>query len=448
MPIYFLANKMFDYTTDIPIYALATARAPSALAVTRTSGKNSITLLSKAFSSPGRLIAAADKSLLHGYLRDDDGSDIDEVVLAVYREGSGYTGEEAVEISTHGSLAVIDRLSRRLEELGFRPASKGEFTFRAFMHGRMDLTQAEAVEEIVNSKCESAQERALGRLEGRLRGRLESIRASLLDILASIEVQLDYAEDEILEDWVFPDGEISSICAELRRLVESYSASRIQRDGAKVVLAGPANAGKSSLFNHLVKEERAIVSPVAGTTRDYIEAWIDLSGLPVHLYDTAGLRESGDEVEGEGMRRSRALMEDADLVVYLTDPDNPDVPADLDTDRTLVVFSKSDIEHRATSLSFSSVTGEGIGELVNAIRQRIGSVPLPGDDMVIDSRRQKEGLERCLACLEAARSNRGQSADIMALFFQGALEELALLTGEVTNEELLDTLFSKFCLGK
>ena len=229
---------------------------------------------------------------------------------------------------------------------------------------------------------------------------------------------------------------------------KSYSASRIQRDGAKVVLAGPANAGKSSLFNHLVKEERAIVSPVAGTTRDYIEAWIDLSGLPVHLYDTAGLRESGDEVEGEGMRRSRALMEDADLVVYLTDPDNPDVPADLDTDRTLVVFSKSDIEHRATSLSFSSVTGEGIGELVNAIRQRIGSVLLPGDDMVIDSRRQKEGLERCLACLEAARSNRGQSADIMALFFQGALEELALLTGEVTNEELLDTLFSKFCLGK
>lgn len=441
---------MENYSVDEPIYALATAYAPSALAVVRTSGKGSIGMIAGAFSPSGRLVRAANGTLVHGHVLDEDGTTIDEVVLSVYREGHGYTGEEAVEISTHGSLMVLRRLSARLVQLGFRPALRGEFTFRAFMHGRMDLTQAEAVEEIIGSRSVKSQEKAMDRLAGQLREAMGSIRTRLLDILASLEVQLDYAEDEILEDWVFPEEEVDDIIASLRSLVSTYDAGRIHRDGAKVVLAGKANAGKSSLFNLLVKEDRAIVSPVPGTTRDFIETWIDLGGIPVRLYDTAGLRSSDDEVESEGIRRSASLMAQADLVVYLVDPED-DVPLDeLDETKTILVYSKSDRRRVEGALSISSLTGEGVGDLVAAIVARLssGTEALQDDTPVIDSRRQRDSLIACIEALENARASRGQSVDIMALFFQRALEEIGLITGEVTNEELLDTLFSQFCLGK
>ena len=209
---------MTSYNVDEPIYAPATAYAPSALAVIRLSGKNTIEMLSQAFSSPSRLNKAAGKTLVHGYILDEENVRIDEVVLAVYREGSGYTGEEAVEISCHGSLVVLKRLFTRLEQLGFKRAEKGEFTFRAFMHGRMDLTQAEAVEEIIHSKSEISQEKALDRLSGKLRDSLAAVKTRLVDILASLEVQLDYAEDEIIDEWVFPEAEVSSIISSLKAL--------------------------------------------------------------------------------------------------------------------------------------------------------------------------------------------------------------------------------------
>ena len=341
---------MTSYNVDEPIYAPATAYAPSALAVIRLSGKNTIEMLSQAFSSPSRLNKAASKTLVHGYILDEENVRIDEVVLAVYREGSGYTGEEAVEISCHGSLVVLRRLFTRLEQLGFKRAEKGEFTFRAFMHGRMDLTQAEAVEEIIRSKSEKSQEKALDRLSGKLRDSLTDIKTRLVDILASLEVQLDYAEDEIIDEWVFPEAEVSSIISSLKALSSTYGASRIYREGAKVVLAGAANAGKSSLFNLLVKEDRAIVSPVPGTTRDFIETWIDLDGIPVRLFDTAGLRSSDDMVESEGIRRSEALMDDADLIIYLVDPDDALLPENIDSERTLVVYSKRDKRRMADDL--------------------------------------------------------------------------------------------------
>ena len=418
---------MTSYNVDEPIYAPATAYAPSALAVIRLSGRNTIEMLSHAFSSPSRLKKAASKTLVHGYILDEENVRIDEVVLAVYREGSGYTGEEAVEISCHGSLVVLRRLFTRLEQLGLKRAEKGEFTFRAFMHGRMDLTQAEAVEEIIHSKSEISQEKALDRLSGKLRDSLAAVKTRLVDILASLEVQLDYAEDEIIDEWVFPEAEVSSIISSLKALSSTYGASRIYREGAKVVLAGAANAGKSSLFNLLVKEDRAIVSPVPGTTRDFIETWIDLDGIPVRLFDTAGLRSSDDMVESEGIRRSEALMDDADLIIYLVDPDDALLPENIDSDRTLVVYSKRDKRRMADDLSISSVTGEGVSELIDEVKERLmGLSPQEEGGLSIDSERQYSYL---LSCIDA-------------------LESLGYITGEVTTEDLLDTLFSKFCLGK
>ena len=440
---------MTSYNVDEPIYAPATAYAPSALAVIRLSGKNTIEMLSQAFSSPSRLNKAAGKTLVHGYILDEVNVRIDEVVLAVYREGSGYTGEEAVEISCHGSLVVLRRLFTRLEQLGFKRAEKGEFTFRAFMHGRMDLTQAEAVEEIIHSKSEISQEKALDRLSGKLRDSLAAVKTRLVDILASLEVQLDYAEDEIIDEWVFPKAEVSSIISSLKALSSTYGASRIYREGAKVVLAGAANAGKSSLFNLLVKEDRAIVSPVPGTTRDFIENWIDLGGVPVRLFDTAGLRSSDDMVESEGIRRSEALMDDADLIIYLVDPDDALLPENIDSDRTLVVYSKRDKRRMADDLSISSVTGEGVSDLIDEVKERLmGLSPQEEGGLSIDSERQYSYLLSCIDALESAERSKDAPVDIMAMFFQSALESLGYITGEVTTEDLLDTLFSKFCLGK
>ena len=437
---------MDAYTTDEPIYALATPYAPSAIAVVRTSGDNAIEMISRAFSGAKRLLAAQNATLVHGRLRDASGSDVDEVVLAVYRKGHGYTGEEAVEINAHGSLRGLDRIFRLLEELGFRKAKKGEFTYRAFMHGRLDLTQAEAVEELISAKSESVQAAALDRLEGSLKKKLQDIRKRLLMMSASLEVQLDYAEDEILEDWVMPTEELDAIISELSRIRATYDASALWREGAKVVLAGETNAGKSSLFNLLTKEERAIVSPVRGTTRDYLEADTMIHGIPVRLYDTAGLRESDDEIEMEGIRRSERLIRDADLVLYLVAPgDSEEVSWDTPT---ITVRTKSDLS-RGEGLSVSVKSGEGLDELLDEIKCRLTEGR--GDfssSVIIDSERQKDALDRLLSQLEFLVSHGDESYDIIALFFQSALSVLGEITGEVTSEELLDTLFSNFCLGK
>ena len=437
---------MDAYTTDEPIYALATPYAPSAIAVVRTSGDDAIEMISRAFSGAKRLLSAQNATLVHGRLRDASGSDVDEVVLAVYRKGHGYTGEEAVEINAHGSLRGLDRIFRLLEVLGFRKAKKGEFTYRAFMHGRLDLTQAEAVEELISAKSESVQAAALDRLEGSLKKKLQDIRRRLLMMSASLEVQLDYAEDEILEHWVMPTEELDAIISELSRIRATYDASALWREGAKVVLAGETNAGKSSLFNLLTKEERAIVSPVRGTTRDYLEADTMIHGIPVRLYDTAGLRESDDEIEMEGIRRSERLIRDADLVLYLVAPgDSEEVLWDTPTS---TVRTKSDLS-RGEGLSVSVKSGEGLDELIDEIKRRLTEGR--GDfssSVIIDSERQKDALDRLLSQLEFLVSHGDESYDIIALFFQSALSVLGEITGEVTSEELLDTLFSNFCLGK
>lgn len=438
---------MEAYTTDEPIYALATAFAPSALSVVRTSGDGCIQMICRIFSSKKRLLAVEGSALVHGYLETLEGERIDEVVLSVYRKGHGYTGEEAVEISAHGSLSGLRRIFRALESVGFRQAKRGEFTFRAFMHGRMDLTQAEAVEEIISSRSELSQARALDRLEGRLRRRLEEYREKLLLILSSLEVQLDYAEDEIPEDWVFPEAEVDEIISGLERLSASFDSSRLFREGAKIVLAGSTNAGKSSLFNLLMKENRAIVSSVPGTTRDYIEAWSEIRGIPVRLYDTAGLRESSDEIESEGIRRSEKLMQDADLVLFLVDPTDPRLP-ERKLDNMIVIYSKSDLE-RGEGLSISSETGEGIKELLDEIESFLTRGSRELDEIVIDSVRQRDEIRACLETLRAARSlRRTTSVDVYALYFQSALTSIGTITGEVTGEELLETLFSRFCVGK
>ena len=435
---------MTGYTTEEPIYALATPFSPSALAVIRTSGTDAISLVQKVFK--GRLTGRPNGTAVHGWIVDKNREKVDEVVALLYNHGHGYTGEEAVEIMCHGSLPVIKKISTTLEEAGFRLALKGEFTYRAFLGGRMDLTEAEAVEELVSAKGERGRKDALSRLSGSIKNEADKAKDEIINILASLEVQLDYGEDDIPEEWIFPIERVDAIINRLEKIRGTYASSRLYSQGAKVVLAGSTNAGKSSLFNALLKENRAIVSSVAGTTRDYIETECEMNGIPVRLFDTAGLRSSGDEIEKEGILRSKELMDEADLVVYVIAPGEVEPKEKMEN--AIYIHSKSDIAS-GEGITFSSITGEGLDKVVDAIttflsrdKRSVSDVP------VIESERQERKLGETIDALKDAEKARDCSVDIIALYFQSALSDLSELTGETTSDDILEVLFSSFCLGK
>ena len=435
---------MTGYMTEEPIYALATPFSPSALAVIRTSGTDAISLVQKVFK--GRLTLRPNGTAVHGWIVDKNREKVDEVVALVYNHGHGYTGEEAVEIMCHGSLPVIKKISTTLEEAGFRLALKGEFTYRAFLGGRMDLTEAEAVEELVSAKGERGRKDALSRLSGSIKNEAGKAKDEIINILASLEVQLDYGEDDIPEEWIFPIERVDAIINRLEKIRGTYASSRLYSQGAKVVLAGSTNAGKSSLFNALLKENRAIVSSVAGTTRDYIETECEMNGIPVRLFDTAGLRSSGDEIEKEGILRSKELMDEADLVVYVLAPGEVEPKEKMEN--AIYIHSKSDIAP-GEGITFSSITGEGLDKVVDAIttflsrdKRSVSDVP------VIESERQERKLGETIDALKDAEKARDCSVDIIALYFQSALSALSELTGETTSDDILEVLFSSFCLGK
>lgn len=436
---------MAHYATGEPIYALATPYSPSALAVIRASGDGVLSIFQPYFTSD--LISASSNKALHGYIKGQDGKKIDEVMVIKYSKGHGYTSEEAFEIMCHGSLPVIRSISALLENAGMRQALKGEFTYRAFMHGRMDLTQAEAVEEIVHSKTIRGSEEALERLSGSILDEADKAKDQILDILASLEVQLDYGEDEIPEDWVFPSERVAKLRKRLLSIASTFRSSRLWTEGALVVIAGRTNAGKSSLYNALLKENRSIVSPVEGTTRDYIESEAEIDGIPVRLFDTAGLRDTDERVEAEGIKRTEALMEKADLIVYVIDPLSDDAaPCG---DNILPVYSRLDITKKHEGLSFSSVTGEGLDKVIDAISNRLADgLQETRDVPTIDSERQRQKLIEASDSLLDAEKNQSFGYDVIALYLQSALSSLGELTGEVTGEDVLDRLFSSFCLGK
>ncbi|MCL1818238.1 MAG: tRNA uridine-5-carboxymethylaminomethyl(34) synthesis GTPase MnmE [Spirochaetaceae bacterium] len=453
-----MKHSLCAYSTEDCIAALATPWGQSALAIIRTSGGGALRRFAPAFSNPHELLGAAGRSLLHGEIRDPETAQtIDDVLVGVFRAGASYTGEEGVEIYCHGSLPGVRRILDLLRGLGFRDAQPGEFTFRAFCNGRMDLTQAEAVGEISSAQTDRSRSLALHRLSGGLAREIDAAKALLAETLAALEIRLDYPEedspDEESADFAEPCGRAAEI---LRKLLATYREGRLYREGAAVALAGRTNAGKSSLFNYLVKEERAIVSPQPGTTRDYIEALVSLAGIPVRLYDTAGLRDSRDPVEAEGVRRSRELLEAADLVLYLADaaaalaPEDDEALASLGG-RALLVWNKIDIapDHPCGGIPISARTGDGIAALTEEIEKRLAPGRSSGAEIVIESERQRDLLEKSLAALDRFIPRAKESSlDILAEDLREALAALGEITGEVTTEEMLGLMFSRFCVGK
>ncbi len=449
---------MNSYNTEDAIFALATAWAMSAIAVVRASGEGCLSMLKPAVRCRRDICKAPTNTAVYCHLLDPkDGKPVDDIVLTVYRDGHGYTGEEAFEISCHGGLQVVKAVLNTLSGLGFRQALPGEFTLRAFLHGKMDLTRAEAVDELVKSQGRTGQIMALNRLSGALSRQIDRIKDNVSEIMSIVEVQLDYSEDEIGEDLTFPVEKLEQAIADIGAIHDSYNAGRLFSQGARIVLAGPSNAGKSSLFNYFLKEERSIVSDRLGTTRDFIEAMCTIRGIPVRLYDTAGFRSASEsDIEEEGIRRSRSLVEGADLIIYLADSsDLSTLDMEVVSDpRCIAVLNKTDLKsvERPGFLRLSVVTGQGFDELCDRIYERLTTDVHVSDDsaLVIENERQRENLRRASASLEAARLAVSEDLplDIVSMDIQEALEALGELTGEVTTDDILDRIFGSFCVGK
>ncbi len=461
-----LCMKRSYLETGLPIAALATVPGESALAVIRTAGPGSVELAASLFSRPQALLAAPSMSLVHGELMDPgSGEAVDGVLAAVFRAPLGPIGEDAVEFYCHGSPAVLRRALALLEDAGFAPALPGEFSFRAFLNGKTDLVKAEAVQELVKAGSEGARVQALRRLEGGLSRRLTASRASLVEALAELEARLDYAEEEDSPGGGLDPQALRRTRDGIAALSATYAAGRLYEKGARVVVAGRPNAGKSSLFNLLVREERSIVASDPGTTRDWIEAGIELEGLPLRLIDTAGLREASAQVEAEGVSRSRRLAAEAEAVLYLVDGIAGLEPEDeaflASRPDSLRLWSKSDdprcLKAPAGFMRLSSATGEGLPELVSSLRAllapRFGAAggSAPSDREVgVASERQKLLLDRAVAALDSALAGieAGMALDALALELREAGDALGEITGEIASEEVLEAIFSRFCLGK
>lgn len=456
-----------SYTPEEPIAAIATALAPSALALIRISGKNCIELLSKVFSRPKALTQAEGNTIVYGWIVDsvnpDQKQKIDEVLVSVFRAPKSYTGEEMAEISCHGGISPVTAIFNLLLKNGFRTALPGEFTFRAFINGKTDLTKSEAVKEIIDSKTDASRSLAAGRLSGNLYNEIQSIKEKIISTIASIEVELEYPEDEENFSDSFDSTLLLQAKNSLTELSKSWQSQKLYQDGARIILCGKTNAGKSSLFNALLKEERAIVSDIEGTTRDWIESWVSFDGIPARLFDTAGLRITDDVIEQRGVEMTKDLTQDADIIIYLVDSTKEESKDDIDFINSfngkipvIKVLNKIDVLQNNSKLNENSVkisakTGLGISDLIKTVKGTlVQSTKSDRTQAGLGSERQKQAVDEALDSVNHALevSKGGFSMDAVVQDLEDALSFLSEITGETTPEDILGNIFANFCVGK
>ncbi len=451
------------------IVALATPPGGGALAVVRVSGPGAIAAVGCVFRGHRRLEDVAGFEGAHGWIEGREGP-VDEVVAWVYRAPRSYTGENMVEISCHGGTVSAGRVMETLWAGGARPAEPGEFTRRAFVNGRIDLAQAEAVADLIAARGRRAHDQALANLRGGLSRRVRELAADVRGALARIEAHLDFGDD-VPEA---PDAkelahDLDRAQRELSRLADGYARSRGVREGLVVAITGRPNVGKSSLLNALAGFDRAIVHEAPGTTRDVVDAMVEWAGVPVRLVDTAGHRGGAGEVEQAGMARSRMEASRADLVLWVVEATEPPGPEDLaavaglDGARVHLILNKTDLGpiHPAWSEASaarvrhgtSALTGEGVGELARALEAELRGdvVTAPEEEPAwVANERHAHELNRAAQALERARRilERGEPVELAAADLHRSLESLASITGERAGEDLLNEIFRRFCIGK
>ncbi len=451
------------YIVDDLIVAPATPRGRSALAIVRSSGPQCIEVFSRVFSHPDMLIDSSGNRIHHGWLVDENKIYIDEVMVSVFRAPSSYTGQDAVEVSCHGGPVVIDRVMTLFRSIGFRDSSPGEFTFRAFFFKKMDLIKAEAVNEIINARTDKARALAISRLAGSVGICVEEAKHTVKHQLAIASLSLDYPEDET-ESISFDYAALRKTRLSLEQMIGTWQTNRLYQDGVQIALAGPTNAGKSTLFNLFLKEERSIVTEIPGTTRNWVEAWTTLDDIPLKLVDTAGLRcDSDDPIELEGIRRTRDIISASDFTIVIVDGcagataakrfyDEECVKRHNGQHKLICVWNKADEAPHAPEgwIAISALSGLGFSSLADVLRTRILEYGGAADENtpIINSNRQKKLLERAVKALKQFESNEMIPVDLKSEDLQEALDALGEITGEVSRADILALMFSEFCVGK
>ncbi|GIV34750.1 MAG: tRNA modification GTPase MnmE [Chitinophagales bacterium] len=463
MPAGSSCQRMYKEDT---IVALSTPPGVSAIGVIRLSGPEAIAIAESVFRGK-KLSQQPSHTLHHGWIIDGK-SEVDEVVIGLFRAPHSYTGEDVVEISAHGSPFVLQKIIHVLVDRGARPAEPGEFTKRAFLHGRMDLTQAEAVADLIAASSEAAHRNALQHLRGGFSRNIQMLKDKLVDFASLVELELDFSE----EDVEFADrGQlrhlVTELKAEIAHLLESFRLGNAVTQGISVVIAGQPNAGKSTLLNRLLNDERAIVSDIPGTTRDTIEECIQIEGILFRLIDTAGLREAGDTVERLGIERTLTKAHSSAILVYLFDVNTAtaeQIKKDLSVLRhpqTALVLAGNKIDQQsdvpagfdvegAEIIWLSSKTGQNVEKLKSALVSKVSDLIFRPDDTLVTNVRHYEALKKALEALdEVLQGLEGAtSGELLALDIRRALDALAAITGQISSEDVLNAIFSRFCIGK
>jgi len=456
---------------DDTIAAISTPVGHGGIGIVRMSGQGSLPLADKVFKPSKKANVAEAKafSIMHGHIVDPgSGEEIDEALVSVMRAPNSYTRENVVEINCHGGMVAVRRILGIVLEHGARLAEPGEFTKRAFLNGRINLTQAEAVMDLISARTDESMKVAADQLRGCLSERLAALRDALLEICAHAEAYIDFPEEEIeagtSEEMV---GRLAKIAEETGRLARTFDEARFFREGLSVAIVGRPNVGKSSLLNNLLQRERAIVTAIPGTTRDTIEEYLNINGLPVRIVDTAGIRSSNQAVEREGIKRSIEALEEADFVIGMLDgseamkDEDRDILERIKEKNAVIAINKSDLPgvinldggvlHDKKHIFISAKKGEGVEELKSLIFQsNLGNWKEDREGIIVTNVRHKLALDRVSAALlravETLRTD--QPLEIFAIEMRDALDGVGEITGDVTTEELLNKIFSDFCIGK
>lgn len=460
---------------DDTIAAIATPLGQGGISIIRVSGKNSIEILRKVFKRPegSRGVLEFESHRLYKGQIIDSSSDnsIDNVLGVVMKSPHSYTGEDIVEIHCHGGYLAPKKILGILFDAGARPAQAGEFTLRAFLNGRIDLSQAEAVVDIINAQTEEGLKQAELQLEGILSKKINEHKEKLLDILAEVEANVDFPEEDI--EPMAKESMISRtqvVINELKKLVETYEHGRIIKNGIYTAILGKPNVGKSSLLNQLVMKERAIVTPYPGTTRDFIEETIDIKGIPLRLVDTAGLRSTADEIESIGVELTKKKIYEAEFIIVVIDgsigldEDDISILRDLRDRIAIIAINKIDIPQVVKEetvrefspnlkiIKISAKQGTGLEELKIAIYETfLGNKKIyHGTEVILSELRHKVAIQKAEKSLNSFLESlkRGDSPEFLAVDLRYAMDSLGEITGEITTEDILGKVFSKFCIGK